>query len=157
MSQRGPPGAYIEHCRAMLAGFTLAVEFRNRPWFEGDRHTRRTLDFERDNGLVNVVVDEPRDIANTIPSVWEVTNPDLALLRLHGRNHDAWNRKGLTASSQRFNYDYSEGELQGLIPHVTSLARKAKQVHVLFNTNYRDQGQRAARAMTRLLGIVTPD
>jgi uncharacterized protein YecE (DUF72 family) len=157
MSQRGPPGAYIEHCRAMLAGFTLAVEFRNRPWFEGDRHTRRTLDFERDNGLVNVVVDEPRDIANTIPSVWEATNPELALLRPHGRNHDAWNRKGLTASSQRFNYDYSESELQRLIPDLTSLARKAKQVHVLFNTNYRDQGQRAARAMTRLLGIVTPD
>ena len=35
----------------------------------------------------------------------EVTNPALALLRLHGRNHGARNRKGLTLSSQRFNCD----------------------------------------------------
>ena len=77
---------YIEHCRAMLAGFALAIEFRNRSWFDGERHTTRTLAFERENGLVNVVVDEPQDVANTIPSVWEMTNPALAVVRLHGRN-----------------------------------------------------------------------
>src|SRR6185295_7373632 len=56
---------YIEHCRAMLAGFTIAVEFRNATWFNSDRHIARTLRFERDNGLVNVVVDEPQGIQNT--------------------------------------------------------------------------------------------
>jgi uncharacterized protein YecE (DUF72 family) len=85
-----------------------------------------------------------------------VTNPALALLRLHGRNHGARNRKGLTLSSQRFNCDYSEVELQGLVPEVTSPARKAELEHVLSNTNYRDQ-QRAAKSMTRPLGADTPE
>src|SRR5690242_14043674 len=96
---------HLEHCRAMLAGFNLAVEFRNNTWFDTDRHADRTLQFERDNGLVNVIVDEPQGIANTIPAVWEVTNSQLAIVRLHGRNHATWNRKGLKTSSQRFDYD----------------------------------------------------
>jgi len=143
---------YIEHCRAMLAGFPLAIEFRNRTWFEGERHAARTLAFERDNALTNVVVDEPQGIANTIPAVWEVTDPSLAVVRLHGRNRDTWNRKGLTASSQRFNYDYGEDELRDVATNVAALSRNAKRTHVLFNTNYRDQGQRAAKTLTGLIG-----
>jgi uncharacterized protein YecE (DUF72 family) len=142
---------YIEHCRAMLAGFRLAIEFRNKTWFDGERHTARTLGFERDNGLVNVVVDEPQGIANTIPAVWEATNPALSIVRLHGRNHGAWNKKGLTSSAQRFNYDYDEGELTEVAQNVTTLSRKADIVHVLFNTNYQDQGQRAATMLNEIL------
>lgn len=142
---------YIEHCRAMLAGFTVALEFRNKTWFDTDRHVARTLDFERANGLVNVVVDEPQGIANTIPAVWEVTNPALAVVRLHGRNHGTWNRKGLKASSQRFDYDYNEQELNEIGGAVKNLATKANTTHVLFNNNYQDQGQRGASALTRIL------
>ena len=143
--------AYLEHCRAMLAGYTVAVEFRNKSWFDTQRHAARTLAFERDNGFVNVVVDEPQGIANTIPSVWEITNPELALVRLHGRNHATWNRKGLVASSQRFDYDYAPDELADIAEHVDTLARGAATTHVLFNTNNQDQGQRGAAALTRLL------
>jgi uncharacterized protein YecE (DUF72 family) len=142
---------YIEHCRAMLAGFTVAVEFRNPTWFNSEKHTARTLSFERENGLVNVVVDEPGGIANTIPSVWEVTNPALALVRLHGRNHGTWNRKGLKASSERFDYDYDTPELESIAVDVQKLARRANATHVLFNNNYQDQGQRGAQSLTRIL------
>jgi len=142
---------YIEHCRAMLAGFTIAVEFRNATWFNGDKHTARTLQFERDNGLVNVIVDEPQGIANTIPAVWEVTNPALTLVRLHGRNHGTWNTKGLKASSQRFDYDYREDELKQIAGQVKALAPRAKATHVLFNNNYQDQGQRGAATLTSML------
>jgi uncharacterized protein YecE (DUF72 family) len=142
---------YIEHCRAMLAGLRLAIEFRNKSWFDGDKHTARTLAFERDNGLVNVVVDEPQGIANTIPPVWEVTDPVLSIVRLHGRNHGTWNKKGLASSAQRFNYDYDEAELTEVAQNVTTLSRKADMVHVLFNTNYQDQGQRAAQMLNGIL------
>ena len=142
---------YIEHCRAMLAGFRLAIEFRNKSWFDGDKHAARTLAFERNNGLVNVVVDEPQGIANTIPTVWEVTDPALSIVRLHGRNHGTWNKKGLVSSAQRFNYDYDEGELTEVAQNVSTLSRKADIVHVLFNTNYQDQGQRAARMLDGIL------
>ena len=142
---------YIEHCHAMLAGFRLAIEFRNKSWFDGDKHAARTLAFERDNGLVNVVVDEPQGIANTIPTVWEVTDPALSIVRLHGRNHGTWNKKGLTSSAQRFNYDYDKAELTELAHNVTTLSRQADIVHVLFNTNYQDQGQLAARTLNGIL------
>ena len=142
---------YLEFCRAMLAGFTVAIEFRNKTWFDGERHTARTLAFERDNAFVNVVVDEPQGIANTIPSVWEVTNPQLAVVRLHGRNHATWNTKGLKASSQRFDYDYSDGELSALARDIEALAPRAQTTHVLFNNNYQDQGQRGARTLTSML------
>jgi uncharacterized protein YecE (DUF72 family) len=143
--------AYIEHCRAMLAGFTVAVEFRNKTWFDTARHTDRTLRFERDNGLVNVVVDAPQGIANTIPSVWQVTNPALAIVRLHGRNHATWNQKGLKASSQRFDYDYNDAELNEIGAQVKVLAENAQSTHVLFNNNYQDQGQRGAAALRQIL------
>ena len=84
----------------MLAGFTMAVEFRNPTWFAIEKRQARTLEFERENGLVNVVVDAPTGIPNTIPSIWEVTNPALSIVRLHGRNHATWNLKGLTGRNQ---------------------------------------------------------
>jgi uncharacterized protein YecE (DUF72 family) len=148
---------YIEHCRAMLAGFTVAVEFRNRTWFDTEKHTFRTLEFERRNGLVNVVVDAPQGIANTVPSVWEVTNPALSIVRLHGRNHATWNRKGLKASSQRFDYDYDETELQQIAVEVKDIAQKVDATHVLFNNNYQDQGQRGARTLNQLLASAPVD
>ena len=73
------------------------------------------------------------------------------MLRLHGRNHGTWNRKGLKASSQRFDYDYSEQELTELGGAVKNLAAKANTTHVLFNNNYQDQGQRGANTLTRIL------
>ena len=142
---------YIEHCRAMLAGFTVAVEFRNRTWFDTERHAARTLEFERQNGLVNVVVDAPQGLANTIPSVWEVTTPALAVVRLHGRNHGTWNLKGLKSSSQRFDYDYDHGELEEIAGNVRKIARRVEMTHVLFNNNYQDQGQRGATSLSELL------
>jgi uncharacterized protein YecE (DUF72 family) len=142
---------YLEYCRAMLAGFTVAVEFRNATWFNSEKHASRTLAFERENGFVNVVVDEPQGIANTIPAVWEITNGKLAVVRLHGRNHGTWNRKGLKSSSQRFDYDYTEDELRGLAGNISGLAPKAESVHVLFNNNYQDQGQRGARALSAMV------
>jgi uncharacterized protein YecE (DUF72 family) len=78
---------HIEECQRQLVGYQLAIEFRNKTWFEGKR-AAVTLAFERERNLVNVIVDEPQGMANTIPSVWEVTNPALAIVRLHGRNHE---------------------------------------------------------------------
>jgi uncharacterized protein YecE (DUF72 family) len=110
-----------------------------------------TLDFERERELVNVVVDEPQGIANYIPSIWEVTNPALTVVRLHGRNHATWNKKGLTSSADRFNYDYSNEELSELARMTRELSREANLAQVVFNNNYEDQGQRNARTLTSML------
>jgi uncharacterized protein YecE (DUF72 family) len=100
----------------------------------------------------NVAVDEPQDLPGSIPAVWEVTNPDLAMLRLHGRNAATWNLKGLASASDRFNYDYAQGELAALIAPLRDMAETAAHAHVIFNNNLEDQGVRNARMMMDLLG-----
>ena len=67
----------------------LAVELRHREWV-GGRNRERTLAHFRDRSLVWVSVDMPRIKASDLmPPVDEVTNPQLAYMRLHGRNQ-AW-------------------------------------------------------------------
>jgi uncharacterized protein YecE (DUF72 family) len=140
--------AHIEECQGQLEGYQLAIEFRNKTWFEG-KHAAITLAFERERRFVNVIVDEPQGLSNTIPAVWEVTNPQLAIVRLHGRNRETWNRKGLTSSAERFNYDYSDEELAELGEKIQAIA--AASVHVVLNNNYEDQGQRNARTLMRMI------
>jgi uncharacterized protein YecE (DUF72 family) len=139
--------AHIDECMERMEGFRLAVEFRHPMWFEKGRE--RTLEFERERGIVNVIVDEPQGLKTSVPAVWEVTRPDVAMVRLHGRNHSTWERKGLKAASERFDYWYDEKELKDLAPKIKALA--AKDVHVLFNNNNQNQGQKGAAMLKRLL------
>jgi uncharacterized protein YecE (DUF72 family) len=103
-----------------------------------------TLAFEREHGLVNVVVDGPQ-VGNSVPAVWEVTSPRLAIVRMHGRNHETWNRKGLKAASDRFNYDYSVKELGEIATQVAELSKAVPVVHAVMNNNYEDQGSETPR------------
>ena len=141
--------AHVEHCVEMMEGHLLSVEFRNKSWFDGD-NLGKTVAFEKALGVVHTVVDGPQGFANCVPRVWEVTQPSLALVRLHGRNQDTWNIKG-SASSSRFNYWYSQEELAAMVPDVRRMAQLAEWVHVVFNTNYEDQGQVNAQLMAQQL------
>ncbi len=146
----------VRHCTEMMAGHTLAVEFRNKTWFDHE-HTPATLAFERELGVAHVVVDAPQGFGNSVPPIWEATQPALAVVRLHGRNSATWNQKGLSASSDRFNYDYSDDELAVLVPQIQELSRMTARTHVIFNNNHEDQGQRNAQTLLKLLAQATPD
>jgi len=144
--------AHVEHCVERMHGFLLAAEFRHATWFFGE-HLEQTLEWERSIGLVHTIVDSPQGFANCVPCVWDVTNPRLAILRLHGRNKETWNKKGLAASSARFDYQYSGDELAAMVPEIGHLATLAQHVHVVFNTNHEDQGQVGARMLRELLSV----
>lgn len=141
--------AHVRHCVEKMEGRLVAVEFRNKSWFDGEK-LEKTLAFERELGVAHTIVDAPQGFANTVPCVWEVTTPKLALLRLHGRNKATWNIKA-EASSSRFNYWYAADELAAMVPEVRHAAAQADAMHILFNTNYEDQGQVNARLMRQLL------
>ena len=147
----GPPRKHVEHCVRMMEGRGLmAVEYRNASWWT-DQNRDSTLAFERERGLVNVVVDGPQGYGNSVPAVWEVTSPKLAIVRLHGRNTETWAKKGLKSSSERFNYDYSDTELAGIAESVEKLAKRVPVTHVVLNNNYEDQGQRNAKTLMTFL------
>jgi len=141
--------AHVRECVQRMEGYLLSVEFRNKSWFDGD-NLAKTVAFERELGVVHTIVYGPQGFANCVPCVWDVTNPARALVRLHGRNKETWNIKA-SASSSRFNYWYSQDELAALVPRIRRVADLAGAVHVVFNTNYEDQGQVNARLLTRLM------
>ena len=143
--------AHVAHCVERMDGYPVSVEFRNQTWWAPE-HREATLRFEQELGVSHVIVDGPQGFANSVPQVWEVTNPKLAIFRLHGRNTATWNVRGQTAASDRFNYDYSEAELGSFVEPIRGIASEVEDVHVVFNNNYEDQGQRNARTLARLMG-----
>jgi uncharacterized protein YecE (DUF72 family) len=145
--------ALVEECVDRMRGHLLAVEFRNASWLNPER-VQQTLVWERDLGVVHVIVDEPQEVGNFAHGVWAVTHPELAIVRLHGRNKETWNAKGLTASSERFDYEYTTEELAQIARQTMALLDEAFEIQVLLNVNFEDQGIRAADALIdQLVGL----
>ena len=142
---------HIEECRARLPARLLSVEFRHASWLS-EEHRQRTLEFERRLGFVHVVVDEPQGFQNSVPAVWEVTNPAAAVVRLHGRNSATW-KSASNAASDRFDYDYPDAELRELAERVKELAARTDMALIIFNNNQEDQGQRNAATLMRMLDL----
>jgi uncharacterized protein YecE (DUF72 family) len=137
--------ALIRECTERLDGHLASVEFRHRGWLD-DGARAGTLAMLRELGAAHTVVDGPTGHENSVPAVWETTREDLAVVRLHGRNEEAWNRRS-AASSGRFIYEYTPEELERIAELVERLTRSVVNTHVLFNTNFEDQGMRNARAL----------
>lgn len=141
--------AHVEECVARMGDYRLAVEFRNKSWF-GDGRAEQTLAWEQALGVTHVIVDEPQGVGNYGHGVWAVTTPDLALVRLHGNNEDTW-KINAGAASERFNYEYSDAELEEIARRTAAIAEQAFDVQVVVNVNYEDQGIRAGRRLAQHL------
>lgn len=146
----------LEPLLSMLKGHEVAVELRNRNWAVGEQ-LGSTIDFLRNHNVVFVNVDAPASNHFTImPSdLNEITNPNLAYLRLHGRDARAY-VTGKTVAA-RFNYDYNEKEIDGIAERTKRLARDTKEVHAVFNNNALDYAPHAALRLRKALAqVVTP-
>jgi len=145
----GDSSDYILEAKQRLGQYTIAVEFRNDRWLS-ERNQERTLKLLTDNAIPFVCVDEPQGFRSSVPPVVAATAP-VALVRMHGRNHETWERKGIGAA-ERFDYLYREEELEEWLPRVRQLADSAHEVHVLMNNCHNDQAVRNARQLAGLLG-----
>jgi uncharacterized protein YecE (DUF72 family) len=133
--------------RPYLPDVALCIEFRSPRWLaENDRD--RTLGLLRDHDLALVVVDAPA--VSQLETVVEVTSPDLAVVRFHGRADETWHKRDISAA-ERFRYLYSTAELKEWTPKIRQLADQAEQVHVLLNNCYQDYGVRNAAQLGELL------
>ena len=141
----------LENVLQLTSKFRVAVELRNRNWVEGEQ-LEKTLDFIGERNAIFVNVDAPRAEHFTImPSELDaITNSEVAYLRLHGRDSHAY-LTGKTVAA-RFNYDYSDAEIDEVAARSERLAGKAKEVHVIFNNNARDYAPHAALRLRKALG-----
>jgi uncharacterized protein YecE (DUF72 family) len=141
--------AYLKHCRERLPQDRVCVEFRHRSWLEG-HHVEHLVDTLRGYQVGLTVVDEPQIGSGTVPTVVAVTTPGLCIVRLHGRNAKMWYKR-VKRTADRFDYLYTEEELQAWVPNVARLAEEAAEIHVFFNNNQQDYAVRNARQLRDLL------
>lgn len=140
---------YIRLCRERFPGDRLSVEFRHRSWLEEDR-IPGLVDTLKDLKVGLTVVDEPQIGSGSVPTVLEVTTPDLCLVRFHGRNAKKWYAK-VKRTADRFDYLYSDEELQEWVPKVGILAENAEEIHLLFNNNRDNYAVLNAKTLETLL------
>ena len=127
---------YVIEARERLPQYRIAVEFRSARWFS-ESNRERTLDLLRGQRIPLVCVDEPQGLASSVPPVAEAT-AEIGLVRFHGRNTAMWERKGATVA-ERFDYLYSEDELQEWVAPIQHLAAQTQEVHVLMNNCVQDK------------------
>ncbi len=139
---------HILNMKGALQGYQIAVEFRNKLWYDEKNH-KETSKWLEQNKLLTVCVDEPQGFDDSVPPLAEVTS-DIAYVRFHGRNKATWKATGEKAS-ERFDWYYKENELREWLPRIRSLQEEAEEVDILFNTNNQDQGPRNALLLAGLL------
>jgi uncharacterized protein YecE (DUF72 family) len=129
-----------------LAGIAATVELRNHLWFNSARSTGWTLDLLRELGLTHVIVDGPQGLESSVPPVAAVTNPALAMVRLHGRRTATWEAPKVP-TVERYRYLYSPAELDAAMPLIESASAEATRTIVFFNNCYGNYGATNAREM----------
>ncbi|CAJ1225253.1 DUF72 domain-containing protein [Lactiplantibacillus xiangfangensis] len=143
---------YLQRMVDWLPGLPIAVEFRNQSWYEpGVKDS--VFDFLKDLGVAHVVVDEPHALNDGVSFEPVVTSPQLALMRLHGRNQQGWSTKGPGWRGQRTLYRYSDAELTEFKATVEQLQQQAKEVCVIFNNNSGGDAADNALTLKDMLGI----
>jgi uncharacterized protein YecE (DUF72 family) len=126
---------YLEWAVGQLDGDEPLVEFRHRSWLD-DENRSATLAFLESLGATYVVVDAPKTEAkNLVPTVVARTSAT-AYVRFHGRNASTWNKRTGSAA-ERFDYLYSEEELEEWVPALRELAGESESVFAMFNNNGR--------------------
>jgi len=145
---------YVRACRQLLKTYPFSVEFRHQSWFE-PRYRERTLDFLRGLEATHVLCDEPQAGEGSVPIVVAVTNPKLALVRFHGRNHAGWRNpgKGQNWRDVRYLYRYSDAELEEWLPRIRQIAGEAEEVCILFNNNSGGDAVANAKRFSDMLGL----
>lgn len=137
---------YLRRFRERFAQRPLVVEFRHRSWLS-EEEKEHTFAFLEGENLGYAVVDEPqtRSLAPFVPRATTA----LAYFRLHGRSKQ-WFGAGM---EQRYNYFYTDEELQEFIPHLRQWEGKTRVTMVFFNNCHAGAAMKNALRLRDLLGL----
>ncbi|MGB9561521.1 MAG: DUF72 domain-containing protein [bacterium] len=134
---------YIKNLRKAFQPIKMFVEFRRADW---DR--KEVYDFLNEENIGLVVPDLPQ-----IEGLFKVSkelSQDISYFRFHGRNkRNWWEGK----EKERYDYDYSEGELKELIEKMKRFDSAEKKVFGFFNNCFLGRAARNALSALKMLGI----
>lgn len=120
---------YLARLIDLLSPLPIAVEFRHRSWL----HPGVIGSFSEMNiGFCNI--DQPIVDWSCLPPT-DIVTTDFAYVRLHGRNKGSW-FSGDSNRDERYNYLYSEEELEPWLEKVSSMRKRADKVFVMLNNHY---------------------
>jgi len=135
---------------ARVAPLRAAVEFRHGSWLEPDARDA-VVGFLKEAGLVYVPADEPQFPGGaTVPLAPAVADGSAAYVRFHGRNAKEW-FAGRQGGALRYDYSYSDTELEELVPILRGLDGGAATVFAMFNNCHAGQAMRNARRLRAML------
>lgn len=132
---------YLQKLIGEFEGYPCAIEFRSADW-----QKESVCDGLRTHHVASVNVDEP-----DLPGLMKPTNivtSTLGYVRFHGRNSDNW-WHGDNVS--RYDYLYSDDELQQWVPRIATMATICSMVMVAFNNHARGQAVKNAKRLQELL------
>jgi probable DNA metabolism protein len=135
--------------RELLGDDRVTVEFRQRAWMTG-RIAERTVSLLRELQFSYVIVDAPPGMESSMPPTVAVTDPRLAVVRLHGRRVSTWEAKN-DPVTERYRYLYGHTQLRQWIPAVREIAHQVAAVHLTFNNNHANYATTNALEMAQFL------
>jgi uncharacterized protein YecE (DUF72 family) len=111
-----------------LEGWPCAIEIRDNSWL-----IEPARDFIGRLGLslCNIDICQAKD---SVPPGSLATGP-LGYVRLHGRNSDAWFDRN-AHRDQKYDYLYTEAELEEWVRHVNEIAARADSTYVITNNHF---------------------
>lgn len=148
--------AYLKKIRQWMGDLPIAVEFRNGSWYQ-EKMIKGMRRFMTENQFSLAIIDEPQVPNRSVPLDDFVTNPDFAMLRLHGRNFQGWQERSEEWQHKRTLYRYNKQELTELKQLVTQVQQSAKEVAVIFNNDSGGDAADNALALIELMGLDYPD
>jgi len=136
---------YLSAVLKRFADYPLVVELRHASW-----QTNETLALlqEHNTGFCNV--DQPIIGRSLEPSAAS-TSP-VGYVRLHGRRYDTWfSDNSATPAHERYNYLYSEEELDPWVSRIKTVNQNTRNTFVVTNNHY--QGKAVVNAL-QLISIL---
>lgn len=129
-----------------FADFELAIELRHRTWSDA----AETAELLADHGAAWVQIDEPK-FPSSIRQDLKGTGSGLYYLRLHGRNAKEW--WDHAESEDRYNYFYSEEELEPIAAKVKDIRSMVKKAYLFLNNHFSAQSVANATTLKSMLDI----
>lgn len=127
---------YLETLLRQFIEYRPVVEVRHSSW---DNPETIRYFAERNAAFCNI--DQPV-IGRSLEPTEHVTAP-IGYVRLHGRNYDQWFEP--ETREDRYNYLYSESELEGWKDKIEHIANKAEVTYVVTNNHF--QGKAGVNAL----------